>query len=596
MVQPGNFSEKSLLDFIKLIPRLRPLPSNSDVWESERQPLPVSSDDYKLPLQVNLPPLDHAHTVSIANKSDSLECCRHNLRVINESEYGKQDSNSIINNLWNDSLRTSGTLLGDGTVVNSNIPQCNTTKNTSSQTDTQHAISTGTQMDVFSRDKDSQTMGIQPELVQGTSIIVDELLFFVQNKLSVNPQPLDMLVQTCANFYDADEIFTSKKALFENIRQDRFRLIKRIGKDKKQDDLMDICKLFLSTEIEQMPMFVAKELSNVPCTTDTYDVTKVHKELEQIKKSICSLTDNQTALTNLVNSKRERHNRTQYNTDSQTQTQSTDPLEICPQQHHVQLSQNVTSRKHRAHISIRHHSGSNDASSTASSAHGIRNSVTREPSVSRLNISLSSSPVRTTDQRHDDNKATADSTSLSTGSEPLRQGSLFASCSTPVTDEDHHTKDTSISASSDYNFNFSSASFRTVDEASITGLSTATSRRSARMSRAPDRSYRSSQSHIKSSTPRTSTYTDNNQRRHNSVMYGKGKSVGLRAVGHKPKSNISNGNTNITGTFVSRLDARTTAAELALFIRHEFGLSVRSEKLTNKTGLCSSFYIPGIVT
>ena len=77
MVQPGNFSEKSLLDFIKLIPRLRPLPSNSDVWESERQPLPVSSDDYKLPLQVNLPPLDHAHTVSIANKSDSLECCRH---------------------------------------------------------------------------------------------------------------------------------------------------------------------------------------------------------------------------------------------------------------------------------------------------------------------------------------------------------------------------------------------------------------------------------------------------------------------------------------------------------------------------------------
>ena len=309
-------------------------------------------------------------------------------------------------------------------------------------------------------------MGIWPELVQGTSIIVDELLFFVQNKLSVNLQPLDMLVQTCANFYDADEIFTSKTALFENIRQHRFRLIKKIGKNKKQDDLMDICKLFLSTEIEQMPMFAAKELSNVPCTTDTYDVTKVHKELEQIKKSICSLTDNQTALTNLVNSKRERHNHTQYSTDSQTQTQNTDP-EICPQRHHVQLSPNVTSRKQHAQISIRHHSGSNDASSTASSAHGIRNSVTRDPSVSRLNISMSSSSERTTDQCHDD-KVTADSTSLSTGSEPLRQDSLFAPRSTPVTDEDHHTKDTSISALSDYTFNFSSASFRTVDEASIT--------------------------------------------------------------------------------------------------------------------------------
>ena len=312
-----------------------------------------------------------------------------------------------------------------------------------------------------------------------------------------------MLVQTCANFYDANEIFTNKKALFEYIKQDRFRLIKIIRKDKKQDDLMNICKLFLSTEIEQMPMFVAKELSKVPCTTDTYNVTKVHKELEQIKKSICSLTDNQTALTNLVNSKREGHNHTQYNIDSKTQTQSTDSLEISPQRHHVQLSPNVTSRKQHAQISIRHHSGSNDASSTASSAHGFRNSVTREPSVSRLNISMSSPSVRTTDQRHDDSKATADSTSLSTGSEPLRQGSQFAPYSTPVTDEDHHSNDTSISASSDYNFNFSSASFRTVDEASITRLSTATSRSSARMSRAsgkPVRSYRSSQSHIISST------------------------------------------------------------------------------------------------
>ena len=78
------------------------------------------------------------------------------------------------------------------------------------------------------------------------------------------------------------------------------------------------------------------------------------------------------------------------------------------------------------------------------------------------------------------------------------------------------------------------------------------------------------------------------------MLYGKGKPVGLQAVRRKPRNiQQSKGNTNITGTFISRLDRRTTAADLKLFIRREFGLSVRPEKLTNKTGLCSSFYIPG---
>ena len=65
---------------------------------------------------------------------------------------------------------------------------------------------------------------------------------------------------------------------------------------------MDVCKLLLSAEIAHLPMFVARDLSKIPCTTDAYDVTKVHKELEVLKKSICDLTANQTALTDIVSS------------------------------------------------------------------------------------------------------------------------------------------------------------------------------------------------------------------------------------------------------------------------------------------------------
>ena len=67
-----------------------------------------------------------------------------------------------------------------------------------------------------------------------------------------------------------------------------------------------------------MPMFVAKELSKVPCTTDTYDVTKVHKDLEEVRKSICALSQNQTELMDFVHTKLGVYNLTRHITDSQT--------------------------------------------------------------------------------------------------------------------------------------------------------------------------------------------------------------------------------------------------------------------------------------
>ena len=597
MVQPGNFSEKNLLDFIKLIPSLQPLPSNSGVWEPEKQPLPTSQENYKFPLQVKLPPLDKAHNPG------SFEGCSHNT-MIDESEYGKQDNNSTILSPWKDRIHSNGAILDDVIGAQSNTSQYTTLKDTSSQTDALSTISAGTQMNVVIKDNETQTEGIQPELVQGTRMIVDELLFFVQNKLSVSPQPLDILVRTCTNFYNAGEILASKQVLFASIKQDRFRLIKRIGKDKKQDDLMDICKLLLSTEIERMPMFVAKELSKVPCTTDTYDVTKVHKDLEEVRKSICALSQNQTELVDLVNTKLGVHNLTRHITDSQTQTQGTDLLEI-RQGRHVQMSPTVISPNKHAKVSVRHHSPSQDASGTVSSARGPCDSVTHGPREATPNASVASSSnasskasvasssIQLAEQSQGDKNS---STSCLTEPPPLMQGSKIPPRMASEISEEVHAHDMSLSSLPVHSYSLALGSFRTIDEASITEPSTYESRSFTKMSRKSDVAVRLNHSwkkHIRSSTPSTSAH-NNNQWQHNNVLYGKGKPVGLQAVRRKPRNiQQSKGNTNITGTFISRLDRRTTAADLKLFIRREFGLSVRPEKLTNKTGLCSSFYIPG---
>ena len=307
MVQPGQFKEENLLNFVSIIPSLRHLPEDSCVWDTE-QPTVMTTDTYKLPLQVKLPPLDQVQNYSGNQNSLSIEGHKQNAERIGPDTLKQNNLSSL----------TSYSQTAEQK-MHSDLPNCSRTATSTTQIDSTHNLtSSEAQTDLVLKENFSQTEGIQPERVQGVRMVVDELLFFIQNKLSMKPLTLDVLIQICANFYNAEEIFSSKKPLFDTIKQDRFRFIKRIGQGKKQDDLMDVCKLLLSTEIAHLPMFVARDLSKIPCTTDTYDVTKVHKELEVLKKSICDLTANQTALTDIVSSHLQNSNQVRHHTDIQS--------------------------------------------------------------------------------------------------------------------------------------------------------------------------------------------------------------------------------------------------------------------------------------
>ena len=143
----------------------------------------------------------------------------------------------------------------------------------------------------------------------------------------------------------------------------------------------------------------------------------------------------------------------------------------------------------------------------------------------------------------------------------------------------------------------------TIDEASIT-LSSQEASSLSRLSRVSSAtverqdyhwpSYRWHNQSYRNSTPNRARYANGNSHRqqsNNYVIFGKGKSTGIRAI--NSRSNQSNGNKTITGTFISRLDPKITSKDLALHIHREFGLTVRPEKVTNRSGLCSLFYIPG---
>ena len=72
MVQPGQFKEENLLNFVSIIPSLRHLPEDSCVWERE-QPTVMTTDTYKLPLQVKLLSKDQVQNYSGNQNSLSIE-------------------------------------------------------------------------------------------------------------------------------------------------------------------------------------------------------------------------------------------------------------------------------------------------------------------------------------------------------------------------------------------------------------------------------------------------------------------------------------------------------------------------------------------
>lgn len=119
------------------------------------------------------------------------------------------------------------------------------------------------------------------------NIVVDELLCYVQNKLSIVDE--ETLVRICTTAFNSDEIKKSKTLLFESIPTD-VRKILRKNKGKEGRDVVDIISLFKSTEPDIIPTFAAKDLDKLPdISLDHLDCSKLLKDMSRIKAEIQSI-------------------------------------------------------------------------------------------------------------------------------------------------------------------------------------------------------------------------------------------------------------------------------------------------------------------
>ena len=120
------------------------------------------------------------------------------------------------------------------------------------------------------------------------SIVVNEMLCFIQNRMDVLPS--ENIVKTCVVFYKPEVITCSKQHVYEvteNVRNASLRNRKRQPGQNSKEDVMDIIKVLHAVDASVMPCYVAKDLTNLPPLNayDT-DVIKLRSEMNDIKASI----------------------------------------------------------------------------------------------------------------------------------------------------------------------------------------------------------------------------------------------------------------------------------------------------------------------
>ena len=116
------------------------------------------------------------------------------------------------------------------------------------------------------------------------NIVVNELLCFLSNK--VRSMTYDSLMKLCMDFYDEETVIAVKSTLLEHviIPESDDKRKRRIGANKKASSMKDILSIFLELTLEDVPLFVANNLHNLPpLSMDNFDMSRVIHDMETIK-------------------------------------------------------------------------------------------------------------------------------------------------------------------------------------------------------------------------------------------------------------------------------------------------------------------------
>ena len=106
----------------------------------------------------------------------------------------------------------------------------------------------------------------------------------------------NMLLKLLMDFYGDDMVARAKSVLLENVTvpDDDEAKRSRKGLNKKLNSMKDILNVFLVLTLDQLPLFVAEDLANLPpLSMDNFDMSSVIKDMESIKNQMRLLQEAQ---------------------------------------------------------------------------------------------------------------------------------------------------------------------------------------------------------------------------------------------------------------------------------------------------------------
>ena len=120
--------------------------------------------------------------------------------------------------------------------------------------------------------------------------ITNEVLCYLQNKM--DSLPFELIVKIASDFYDDETISQAKIVLFQEVSHPSTRYRQCRGESKSYEDIRDMLKLLLSVQLEDIPIFLALDLSNIPpLAGETQDLSSVLADINAMKTSLKLLTD-----------------------------------------------------------------------------------------------------------------------------------------------------------------------------------------------------------------------------------------------------------------------------------------------------------------
>lgn len=180
------------------------------------------------------------------------------------------------------------TLNNQNTAVGLEVSDNETKAHSSSGSPRSSLVNTNNSQDFMSQEVNaSKSIGES----QRAEPVVNEVLCFMVNKM--DSLPCDILIKLMSDTYNEAEIDAAKTLAFDMCAgEDGPRLIRRRGQNKKCSDLQDILSLLQNVEIHMMPVFVARDLSNLPpLSAGHFDMAKLGKDFERVKHELSLLKD-----------------------------------------------------------------------------------------------------------------------------------------------------------------------------------------------------------------------------------------------------------------------------------------------------------------